>query len=49
MSTGKVFIVDDDEAVRKSLQLLFKTVNIESLSFDSGDSFLHEYDADWQG
>jgi two-component system response regulator FixJ len=48
-NSGKVFIVDDDDAVRNSLRLLFKTVDIESESFSSGDDFLHEYDADWQG
>ncbi|MEJ2138593.1 MAG: response regulator transcription factor [Gammaproteobacteria bacterium] len=48
-SSGKVFIVDDDEAVRNSLRLLFKTVNIEAVTFESGDTFLHDYDADWQG
>lgn len=47
--TGKVFIVDDDDAVRNSLRLLFKTVEIEAVTFESGDAFLHEYDADWQG
>jgi len=49
MNTGKVFIVDDDDAVRNSLRLLFKTINIEAATFASGDEFLHEYDADWQG
>ena len=46
---GKVFIVDDDEAVRNSLGMLFRSVDIESEGFDSGDSFLHEIDNDWQG
>jgi FixJ family two-component response regulator len=46
---GKVYIVDDDEAVRKSLQLLFKTVGIEAVGFASGDDFLHEYDSEWRG
>lgn len=46
---GKVYIVDDDEAVRKSLQLLFKTVGIDAVSFESGDEFLHAFDNDWQG
>ncbi len=48
-TSGKVFIVDDDDAVRDSLRLLFKTVGIEAVTFESGDEFLHEYDADWQG
>jgi two-component system response regulator FixJ len=46
---GKVFIVDDDDAVRDSLRLLFKTVDIEATGFESGDKFLHEFDDDWQG
>ena len=46
---SKVFVVDDDEAVRKSLRLLFKTIGIEAITFASGDEFLHDYDADWQG
>lgn len=46
---GRVFIVDDDEAVRKSLQLLFKTVGIAAVCFESGDEFLHAFDDDWQG
>ena len=48
-SPAKVFIVDDDQAVRNSLRLLFKTVNIDAVTFESGDAFLHEYDGDWQG
>ena len=46
---GVVVLVDDDDAVRNSLRLLFKTVEIEAVTFESGDAFLHEYDADWQG
>jgi FixJ family two-component response regulator len=48
-SPAKVFVVDDDQAVRNSLRLLFKTVNIEAVTFESGDAFLHDYDGDWQG
>jgi FixJ family two-component response regulator len=46
---SRVFIVDDDDAVRDSLCLLFKTVDIEAIGFESGDKFLLEFDADWQG
>ena len=46
---SRVFVVDDDDAVRDSLCLLFKTVDIEALGFESGDKFLLEFDADWQG
>jgi two-component system response regulator FixJ len=48
-NSAKVFIVDDDQAVRNSLRMLFKTVNLEAVTFESGDAFLHDYDADWQG
>ncbi len=41
---GKVHIVDDDDAVRKSLQLLFKTVDIEATAYESGDMFLEQFD-----
>jgi len=47
--SSKVFIVDDDDAVRNSLRMLFKTVDIDAATFESGDAFLHEHDADWQG
>ena len=48
-TSGKVFIVDDDDAVRNSLRMLFKTVDIDAMTFESGDAFLHDYDADWHG
>lgn len=46
---GKVFIVDDDDAVRKSLQFLFKSVGVDAVGYESGDHFLNDYDSDWQG
>jgi len=51
MSTqaNKVYIVDDDDAVRRSLELLLKTVNIESVGFASGDEFVDQFDAGMQG
>lgn len=48
-TNGKVFIVDDDEAVRKSLGMLFRSVGIDSEGYESGDGFLHDFDNDWQG
>lgn len=44
-----VFIVDDDAAVRDSLNFLLKTVGIESQTFSSGDEFLDAYKPDWEG
>lgn len=49
ISNERVFVVDDDEAVRKSLQLLFRTVDITAVGFSSGDAFLQEYDHEWEG
>jgi two-component system response regulator FixJ len=40
MSDSRVWIVDDDEAVCDSLQLLLKTVGLEAHAFPDGKSFL---------
>jgi len=37
---GLVYIVDDDEAVRDSLDLLLSAAGFETLTFDSAESFL---------
>ena len=47
-NSAKVFVVDDD-AVRKSLQMLFKTEGVKTELFSSDDEFLHAFDSDWQG
>jgi two-component system response regulator FixJ len=39
-----VFIVDDDEAIRRSLQLLLKTLGLPSTVRASADEFLANYD-----
>lgn len=44
-----VFLVDDDEAVRDSLGLLMKSVDLSSRSFASASDFLAEYDPDCPG
>ena len=46
---GIVYIVDDDEAVRRSLQLLLKTVNIDAVCFASGDEFVSQFDTAMRG
>jgi len=48
-SQEKVFLVDDDSAVRDSLCLLLKSVKIASQPFASGDEFLDAYDSEWKG
>lgn len=51
MSTpnSRVHIVDDDEAVRKSLQMLFRSVDIPTLAYASGDDFLDQFDGSAEG
>ncbi len=44
-----VFVVDDDEAIRDSLDVLLKTVGLNATTFGSGDEFLEAYDAGWEG
>lgn len=39
-----VFVVDDDEAIRKALSLLLKSVNIISETYESAQEFLDAYD-----
>ena len=49
MSNATVWVVDDDEAVCDSLQLLLTTVGLESKAFPDGPSFLRAYDAEQPG
>ena len=44
-----IFIVDDDEAIRDSLAVLLKTVDLNTATFSSGDEFLEAYDPGWEG
>ncbi len=44
-----VFVVDDDEAVRKSLRLLMKSVRLAAETFASAQDFLDAYDASRPG
>ncbi len=44
-----IFIVDDDEAIRDSLAVLLKTVDLNTTTFGSGDEFLEAYDPGWGG
>jgi len=44
-STGIVFVVDDDEAVRDSLGMLLRSVGLEVELFDSANAFLDGFDA----
>jgi|TARA_R110002072_G_scaffold209069_2_gene366565 FixJ family two-component response regulator len=45
----KVYIVDDDEAVRESLALLLDSMDQNCQSFNSAGDFLHAYSGDMTG
>ena len=42
---GTVYVVDDDEAVRDSLQWLLEGKDYRVRCFDSAETFLNRYDA----
>jgi FixJ family two-component response regulator len=44
-----VFIVDDDDAVRSSLRLLFKSLGLATTAYASAQDFLAAYDPDQPG
>ena len=45
-SEPTIFIVDDDEAVRDSLMLLFQSVGMNARAFESGEAFLDQFSMD---
>ena len=49
MSKGQVYIVDDDEAVRESLDALLASFGYETTAFDSARAFLGACAADAKG
>ena len=46
---GTVFVVDDDEGIRRSLELLLHSVGLEVQSFSTTSEFLDAYHADMAG
>jgi FixJ family two-component response regulator len=44
-----VFVVDDDEAIRDALGLLFRAAGLQVATFESGSAFLKDYRADCAG
>ena len=44
-----VFVVDDDEAIRKSLRWLIESVDLKVQTFESAQDFLEAYDPDIPG
>ncbi|MCB1892061.1 MAG: response regulator, partial [Rhodocyclaceae bacterium] len=49
MSDATVFIVDDDQAVARSLRWLIETVRLKVETFASAQAFLDGYDASKPG
>ena len=46
MSSGTVFVVDDDESVRDSISIMLDSVGVENRAYESALDFLEHYDAD---
>lgn len=44
-----VFIVDDDNAIRKSLRILVETIGLQVKAYSRAKDFLDEYDPLWPG
>jgi FixJ family two-component response regulator len=49
VDAAKVYIVEDDDAVRESLQLVLESVGYKTQPFASANAFLDDYDSDWAG
>jgi FixJ family two-component response regulator len=49
VDVAKVYIVEDDDAVRESLQLVLESVGYKTQSFASANAFLDSYDSDLAG
>lgn len=49
VDAGKVYIVEDDDAVRESLQLVLESVGYQTQAFANANAFLDAYDSDMAG
>jgi len=49
MNHNKIFIVDDDAAIREALSLMIVQENMRVQCFGNAKDFLNCYQADWQG
>ena len=50
MSTpSRIYIIEDDDAVRDSLQMMLESIGREVMAFSSADSFLQSYSQDMAG
>jgi FixJ family two-component response regulator len=48
-SKATIYVVDDDEAVRGALRLLFRSVGLTAVTYSSGQAFLDDYSHDQPG
>lgn len=48
-SDSTVFVIDDDQSVRRSLELLLRSGGFAAETFESAQAFLERYDADRPG
>ncbi|MCC7092518.1 MAG: response regulator, partial [Nitrosomonas sp.] len=46
---SRVFIIDDDDAIRDSLRLMLETLDIDCQLFSSAEEFLESYDMSLSG
>ena len=44
-----VFVVDDEEPVREGVARLLRAIGMQSITFESAESFLETYDGDVEG
>lgn len=49
MNPAGAHIIDDDDAIRDSLQWLFTTRNVPSRTWPGGEDFLSEWQPEWRG
>ena len=49
IESQRVYIVDDDSAVRDALSILVKSVNLNAIEFSSAEQFLDSYDPQFSG
>lgn len=48
-SERKIYVVDDDEAVRYSAVVLLESIGLTVEAYDSGQAFLDAFDPSWRG
>ena len=49
LSNGKVFVVDDDPAIRESLRFLLESVDLRVETYASAEEFLDKFNVSWGG